>query len=89
MAGNAAQGSHLDDGPMIHSVTTVADIQDVLHRMLHRIKCIETEMISNASGAEQQLVELPLPFDGASAMFDAHVLAQQLVQLHGCEAPSD
>ena len=55
MAGNAAQGSQLQDGPMIDSVTTVADIQKVLHRMLHRIECIETEIISNASGAEQQL----------------------------------
>ena len=58
MAGNGAQGSHLADGPMIDSATTVADIQSVLHRMLYRIEAIESEIISNASGAEQQLASI-------------------------------
>ena len=58
MAGNGAQGSHLADGPMIDSVTTVADIQTVRHRMLYRIESIESEIISNASGAEQQLASI-------------------------------
>ena len=43
---------------MIDSVTTVAVIQTVLHRMLYRIEAIESEIISNASGAEQQLASI-------------------------------
>jgi len=36
-------------------VTTVADIQTVLHRFLGRILAIEHEIVTNATGAEQQL----------------------------------
>ena len=57
-AHGAAQGSSLADGPMIDSVTTVADIQTVLHRMLYRMEAIEYEVTSNASGAEQQLAAI-------------------------------
>ena len=49
------QGSQLADGPMIDSVTTVADIQTVLHRFLGRIIAIESEIVTNAHSAEQQL----------------------------------
>ena len=51
----AGQGSQMADGPMIDSVTTVADIQTVLHRFLGRFLAIENEMVTNAHGAEQQL----------------------------------
>ena len=46
------------NGPMIDSVTTVADMHTVLHRMLYRIGAIEFEVTSNASGAEQQLAAI-------------------------------
>ena len=41
MVAQGAQGSSLADCPMIDSVTTVTDIQAVLHRMLYRIETIE------------------------------------------------
>ena len=55
MAEQRAQGSSLADGPMIDGVTTVANIQEVLHRLLHRIEQMEFEVISTASSAEKQL----------------------------------
>ena len=48
----------MQDGPMIDSVTTVADIQTVLHRMLYRSEAIQSEIISSASGVEQQLASI-------------------------------
>ena len=58
MAGRGMQGSQLADGPVIESVTTVADIQTVLHRVLGRIEAIENEIVSNAHGSEQQLASI-------------------------------
>ena len=43
---------------MIDSVTTVADIQAVLRRILFRIEAIEYEVATNASGAEQQVAAI-------------------------------
>ena len=52
------QGTQLADGPMIDSVTTVADVQTILHRLLSRIIAIEGEVVTNAHGAEQQLASI-------------------------------
>ena len=45
----AAQGTSLADGQMIDSVTSVADIQDVLHRFMFRLEAVEFEVATNAS----------------------------------------
>ena len=58
MAGIGMQGTQLADGPMIDSVTTVADVQTILHRLLGRIIAIEGEVVTNAHGAEQQLASI-------------------------------
>ena len=48
----AAQVTSLAVGAMIDSVTTMADIQNMLHRFLSRLEAVEYEVDRNASGAE-------------------------------------
>ena len=53
-----AQGTSAADAVLIDNVTTIADIQTVLHRIVCRLDAIEHEVPMNAGGAEQQLAAI-------------------------------